>query len=161
MTYNYDRRPITIRLEVSGYYGREGILKLFDFFKELGKAGETKEVSCDNKHVVYFEGALGAQILGVRLNGKDASKRDYKYERPSEDVIEVEVTPEALKPVLFLLHLFKLMGGWGCTQGFSCDGKFVAEFDGDGSDRIKNLEVNGEKVEYTEEDHKRFEQILH
>ena len=83
-------------------------------------------------------------------------KVDQILERRNVETVKIEleipVGCEAATIVPKLLYNLKQMGDMGCSRGIKIedwDGDSSFGFDGDGSDKILTLKVNGEEFKYS------------
>jgi hypothetical protein len=82
-----------------------------------------------------------------------------------ENVVSFTCSNGALEPVLKLLENIQQMGDMGCSrdiviQSWGGDGGGVLiDFDGDGSDRVDNISINGMTKKQWLEEWERLEEI--
>lgn len=79
-----------------------------------------------------------------------------KYRTPkidSQNVISFTCSDGSIEPLLNLLNQLKSLGQMGCTRTIEF------EWDGDGSDRVNNISVNGMSLSAWENEWKRLNDI--
>jgi hypothetical protein len=87
---------------------------------------------------------------------KNTETMEHKFKTPNiafQNVISFTCSDEAVNPLLELFSKLRSLGQMGCSREVTID------WDGDGSDRLENISVNGMTLDAWQKEFERLNQI--